>query len=144
MLEFDHKPRVQNSLGKKVGSRISSMLDVLWIWKLVFAFNVPLIYLDHCYLNSSLDLEPQIFWCPDVWTEVESTFIFPFIKLRVSSSTVTLKNKNMKEYSSFSVLDWTLTISVTSFCFRYFTECHLVMEIQSPFFYSFVHNGKIT
>ena len=54
---------------------------------------------NYCYLNSSLDLELEIFWCPDVWTEVEPTYIFPFIKLRVSSSVVILKNKNMKEDS---------------------------------------------
>lgn len=30
LLEFNHKPRVQKSPRKKVGTEISNMLDVLW------------------------------------------------------------------------------------------------------------------
>lgn len=40
LLEFNHKPRVQNCLGKKGGIGISNMLDVLWTWKLVSALSV--------------------------------------------------------------------------------------------------------
>ena len=63
---------------------------------------------NYCYLNSSLDLEVEIFWCPDVGTEVEPTYIFPFIKLSVSSSVVILKNKKHEVSFLFSVLDFRL------------------------------------
>ena len=63
---------------------------------------------NYCDRNPSLNLELEIFWCPDVWTEVEPSYIFPFIKLSVSSSVVILKNKKHEVSFLFSVLDFRL------------------------------------